>query len=397
MGSEGPVGGLLTSLTSEADPEGSFRILDTMRPDPPGERILGHSRRANDGLDGDYSLPAIKGEETEDPLSDNERGGETFEDEHEEDFDEDSPNAQTKEEEDDETQWDAENKNDEEEPEGNDPILDFVPDCSKANALPFPILCARLEVLWEQRFKKVNRQSKDTLWEYLMPDSLRRYIDRGSYFPLLRLLLPDLDTSRPHTGMKERTIAIAWADALGFTRSSRVYQRLIHFNDPTINTSAAGDLSMVVFEIMKDRFKASPSKLNLGAINHMLDELVAIRNGPLRSSHDWRESQYTQSQARGPRKDKLRQRWVEKLLGKCENPLEHKWMVRILLQKMEVGFGSKTILSRYNSEAMVLYRMNNNLKSVCTTLANPEWWKRHKAKLLQQQASQQEGYASMLQ
>lgn len=389
------------------------------RPDPPGERIVEdqYSFRATDLYDEDPSSYAAKNEADDDDEDDAQSKQANPEEDEESDEESDDElgldnDANPKVEASEETQLDGEPMQTDETvgestemdetalesspQEEADPLLDFVPDCSKADSLPFSILCRRLDILWQHRTRKTNRQTKDALWDTVMPDSLRRFIGRGSFFPLLRLLMPDLDTSRPHTGMKERYIAIAWADALGFQKTTRVYRKLLAYNDPSVaGPTAAGDLSLVLYEVLQERYKSTPSSLTVGQVNKLLDELVEIKNGSRRAPHDWRETQYTQTQTqsyrRSPRKDTLRQRWVEKLLGKTENPLEHKWIVRIILQRLDFGFGSKTVLSRYYPVALDLYKMNNNLKSVCTTLCNPEWWKQHKAQEAKKLASVKEG------
>ena len=259
---------------------------------------------------------------------------------------------------------------------GADPILDFEPSYTKANAISFHILCTRLEKMWLQRNRKTNRQSKNDVFLLLIDDSLRAYLHgTSSWFPLLRLVMPDIDTSRPHSGMKERNIALAWGEAFDLTKGSRPFERLLNFNDPTHfgTTNAASDLSLAVQEIVELRDGTKGSNLKLKHVNDLLDELVAHKRGPIRGNHDWRDS--VGEKKKGPSIKQKRCEWVKKLRTKQLSALEHKWLVRILLQKMEIGFSSKTMLSRWmpGGLAIELYRMNNNLKSVCTTLSNPFW------------------------
>ena len=260
---------------------------------------------------------------------------------------------------------------------GIDPILDFEPNYTKANAISFHILCTRLEKMWLQRNRKTNRQSKDDVFLLLIDDSLRTYLnDSSSWFPLLRLVMPDIDTSRPHSGMKERNIALAWGEAFDLTKGSRPFERLLNFNDPThfATRNAASDLSLAVQEIVELRDGTKGSNLKLKHVNDLLDELVALKRGPIRGNHDWRDDG-GEKKKKGPSIKQKRCDWVKKLRTKQLSALEHKWVVRILLQKLEIGFSSKTMLSRWmpGGLAIELYRMNNNLKSVCTTLSNPHW------------------------
>ena len=260
-----------------------------------------------------------------------------------------------------------------------DPILDFEPDCTKTEAISFHILCTRLEKMWQQRHRKTNRQSNDDIFSLLIDDSLRSYLKDSSWFPLLRLVLPDVDTSRPHTGMKERTIAMAWGEAFDLTPGSQPFERLLQYQDPAYfgrsANYAVSDLSVAVQEIVEPRDGIQGSKLNLKQMNDLLDELVALKGGPMRhSNHDWRDSS-TGTKSKGPLLKQRRRDWVRTLRAKKLSALEHKWVVRILLQKMEIGFSSKSVLSRWipGGLAIEIYRMNNNLKKICTTLSNPHW------------------------
>ena len=56
-------------------------------------------------------------------------------------------------------------------------------------------------------------------------------------------------------------------------------------------------------------------------------------------------------------------------------------MVRILLQRLDIGFGYRAILGRYHPWAIDLYNSNNSLKRLCTALSDPEWIRRKKERL----------------
>ena len=263
------------------------------------------------------------------------------------------------------------------ESEAKDPILNFEPDYTKIDAISFFVLCNRLEKMLQQRNRKTNRQSKDQVFTLLIDDSLRKHLKDSSWFPLLRLVMPDVDTSRPHTGMKERNIAMAWGEAFDLTQGSRPFERLLNFSDPTHfgqQQSGASDLSLAVYEIVEPRDGSKGSKLKIKHINELLDELVALKGGTQRGNHDWRDDAGG-GKKKGPPLKQKRRDWVKQLRDKKLSALEHKWIVRILLQKMEIGFSSKSMLSRWmpGGLALELYRMNNSLKSVCTTLSNPHW------------------------
>lgn len=155
------------------------------------------------------------------------------------------------------------------------------PSYTKANALPFHTLCKRLEAVWKQR-RVTGRKavSKTDKLQYLLPDSLLRYLEGGSPYPYLRLLCPDHDSSRPHTGLKEATVAKVWGDAMGLMAHSNAYRKLTHYRDPEYNGATAGDLSVVVQQLTEERYgsgsRGKGSNLTVGEVNDWLDVLVDI-------------------------------------------------------------------------------------------------------------------------
>ena len=155
------------------------------------------------------------------------------------------------------------------------------PSYTKANARPFHTHCKRLETVWKQRRLSGRKAvSKTDKLHYLLPDSLSRYLEGGSPYPYLRLLCPDHDSSRPHTGLKEATVAKVWGDAMGLMPNSKTYRRLTHYRDPEYNGTSAGDLSVVVQQLTEARYGRGSggkgSDLTVGEVNDWLDVLVDI-------------------------------------------------------------------------------------------------------------------------
>jgi len=68
-------------------------------------------------------------------------------------------------------------------------------------------------------------------------------------------------------------------------------------------------------------------------------------------------------------------------MSNIKKPLEHKWIVRILLQKLEVGIGSESMLSYYHPWATDIYSANKNIRTLCATLCDPEFVRRKKEQL----------------
>ena len=246
---------------------------------------------------------------------------------------------------------------DDEEADGYAAILDPLhgyscpePDYAAANALPFPTLVKRFDTLWSQRKRLGNRQPREQLLEYLLPRTLLdEHLKECSLYPLLRLILPDCDVARGHLGMKEKSIANAWAAAMHLSKDSRGHKKLVKFMDPQYaGHTATGDLSLCVKEVVAERFNCKGSKISVGQMNTLLDELQQINSGKTRgdgggggggegsAAHAWRTAgedgtaesapapgQGRQQQAAARAAEKQRQKktkaqrqaaWVEKLI-----------------------------------------------------------------------------------
>lgn len=53
--------------------------------------------------------------------------------------------------------------------------------------------------------------------------------------------------------------------------------------------------------------------------------------------------------------------------------MEHKWIVRILLQRMDIGMNFNSILDYYDPHAKKLYSAFNNMKELCKRLSDPKY------------------------
>jgi hypothetical protein len=310
-------------------------------------------------------------------------------------------------------------------------------DCDVTNSLPFSIFCQRVEKLWLQRSTKSDnigiltttsgktttkkRMKKWTETEkknYILPaPMLKETLRHQSLFPLFRLLLPDIDNSR-HIAMKEKLIAQVYCEALGLEKENAAYKMLYGFTDPQkAPTDCVGDLSLVVQHVMTQRIPTRPSRTTIGEINQLLDDLVDLKRrindrkggggGGQSHQHEWRlekkkkstttTTSPTKANATSPPPNlaKLRAQWLKRVMHqKSLSPLEHKWLVRILLQKMEFGIGWRLLLSWYNPYALELWNAHNSLKNLCSKLANENYynerqrmedWKRQQEQQEQQQ------------
>ena len=135
---------------------------------------------------------------------------------------------------------------------------------------------------------------------------------------------------------------------------------LRNYQDPSKipEDGLAGDLSLVVEYILKQRISKEHSTLTIGDINDLLDELADLRGyknrGRAHHNHGWRESQH-QEKKKQPTTAELRTKWLKKVINKGLSPREHKWLVRILLKKMEVSGGALSVFRWMSTYAPELW------------------------------------------
>mmetsp|Transcript_773 Transcript_773/g.1418 ORF Transcript_773/g.1418 Transcript_773/m.1418 type:complete len:311 (+) Transcript_773:50-982(+) len=246
---------------------------------------------------------------------------------------------------------------------------DFEPDDTLVNSLKFSTACIKLEKIWQNKRKKraVDRWKEQQRLEMILPKKMIEDLNGQTIYPWLRLLLPDQDSQRQFS-MRDRKIAEAYCKAFGFPKGSKNYNMLFEFTDPEkVPPEVAGDLSLVVEHILKQRFRSDEySKVTIGKMNELLDEAANLRAYSSRrkahSNHQWRESQSEQALGQESNSTRvtdaeLRANWLSRVIKRGLSPLEHKWLVRILLKKMEISLGYITILKWYSPYASELWQV----------------------------------------
>lgn len=181
----------------------------------------------------------------------------------------------------------------------------------------------------------------------------------------------------------------------GLGKNSNDHNKLIYYTDPKHNkTASVGDLSLTVEEVVAERYPKTKSPTTIGQVNALLDDLAAIRSGQPAGgprNHDWRDEQSSStSNADKTNKNTLREDWVTRLLQIPFSPLEHKWIVRIILQKVDIGVKYPTILGYISPYAKDLYAANNSLRRVCATIFDEEWIRARKEKDKQEALERQQ-------
>ncbi|TYZ60698.1 hypothetical protein PybrP1_005847 [[Pythium] brassicae (nom. inval.)] len=210
-----------------------------------------------------------------------------------------------------------------------------------ADALSFAGCCRMLE--------SVEKTPKsDAKLRLVFSDALRRELGAGGdVYPLLRLLLPQLDRERSYN-LREKKLARAYADMLGLAPESRDARKLELFNDPAVvQSKAVGDFTAVLHDVLVLRSLAGSGKHahTVGAVNALLDELARADTAAARKKVFMRLA--------------------------TEFPAgEQKWLVRIVLKDLKVGLHHERVLSFLHPDAAEMYNHTNDLHKVCLELRN---------------------------
>jgi len=246
--------------------------------------------------------------------------------------------------------------------EGEDPVPPRPePSYKKANSVKFFTICSALEKIQQNSASKKKNKKKwsdEQKLHMLLPPKFLASLDTPSegsdkpesIFPIMRLLIPDKDSSRFH-GIKESVFSKIYIGALGLSKKSARSQMLVNFTNPSIVPShynAVGVFSDVVQNVVgetKIQHKDRGSDYTIGQINKFLDDLADLgnKNRDTKSNHEYKNSSGSK---KAPTVLDMRVAWMRKInegTPKCAglSPLEHKWLVRIVTKNMRMGLVSQ--------------------------------------------------------
>ena len=162
-----------------------------------------------------------------------------------------------------------------------------------------------------------------------------------SFFPIVRLMVPNYDMERGQYGLKETTLGKLYAELLSLP--TREKEALIYFKNPKkqIEGCPAGGFVEVLEFILSKRVGASKN-LSVEEVNKHLDDLANSI-------------------------DKSEKKKVMQGLVCSMNSLEQKWLVKIILKDMKLGTHDK-ILGTFHPKALEIFFHTNNLREVFTKL-----------------------------
>jgi DNA ligase N terminus/ATP dependent DNA ligase domain len=248
----------------------------------------------------------------------------------------------------------------------------------------FSGLCKRLEYICRRKHDKKKRSlSKQDMLNILIPPRLfeeeKARMKAGveppeSIFPMLRLLYPDQDSSR-RLGVKEAKLAEVYIDAYDWNSKFKEYHMLKNYNDPKLvgGDGIAGNFSLVLQKVLtgidgETRLDTTPSTLTLNDINRALDELSAIdKQGRGNNNNNNKSKQGGGGGGKPKTKKSQKAAWMKQFLfgPKRIPPLEHKWLVRIIIGKLEFGIGFDAALKHYHFMAPQTFSAHSSLRITC--------------------------------
>ena len=174
-----------------------------------------------------------------------------------------------------------------------------------------------------------------------------------SLFPVMRLLLPQLDRERSAYGIKETLLAKLFIGLLQLGPNSEDAMKLKNYKAPKSYKGGPGDFASVLYSVVKEReYGRKEVCPNVADINNQLDEIPIVSATKGRSGPDGVEG-------------------ILMGLFKRMNAIQLKWLVRIILKHMDVGLGENTILNTFHLDARELFDVNANLRKVVEVLYDP--------------------------
>ncbi|KAK1167955.1 DNA ligase 4 [Acipenser oxyrinchus oxyrinchus] len=226
------------------------------------------------------------------------------------------------------------------------------PQTTVASQVPFAHLCSTLEKIQKARPRpEKTKHFKDFL------DSWRKFHEAlhvnapnttDSFYPAMRLILPQLERERMAYGIKENMLAKLYIEVLGLPKDGGDANKLLNYRAPATSQGDAGDFAVVAYFVLKTRCPAQ-GNLTIQQVNDFLDS-VANNNA-------------------SKRKDLVKKSLLQLIAQ--SSALEQKWLIRMILKDMKLGISKETVLQMFHPDATELHNVTTDLEKVCRQLHDP--------------------------
>ena len=177
----------------------------------------------------------------------------------------------------------------------------------------------------------------------------------ASLYPLLRLVLPHLDNTRPNYNMKQAQLAKAYVGMLGLSATSEHARQMTEWKRPKsgLQQKDTGNFPEVMYSVLVERVQTRASldakgkaPLTVSGLNGLLDDLA--RASGLGEKERVLKTIYDQTTA-----------------------VEQKWILRIVLKDMAIGMKEDSVFRLLHPDAQELYNSVCSLEDTCTQVADP--------------------------
>ncbi|KFZ51793.1 DNA ligase 4 [Antrostomus carolinensis] len=221
-----------------------------------------------------------------------------------------------------------------------------------ASHVPFADLCCTLE-----RIQTCKSRPEKTKYFKGFLDSWRKYHDAlhqkekdvtDSFYPAMRLILPQLERERMAYGIKETMLAKLYIELLNLPKDGKDAAKLLNYRTPTGSRGDTGDFAMVAYFVVKPR-SPKQGRLTIEQVNEHLD---AIANN-------------NAAKNKGLLKKSLLQLITQ------STALEQKWLIRMIIKDLKLGVSQTTIFSIFHPDAAELHNVTTDLEKVCRQLHDP--------------------------
>lgn len=228
---------------------------------------------------------------------------------------------------------------------------DAAGELSVAAQVPFLHLCTTLEKIQKA---KVRPDKSKILGDFI--GSWRKFHSAlhknskttDSFYPAMRLFVPQFERERLAYGIKESMLAKLYIDVLGLPKNGPEANKLLNYRAPTGSQGDAGDFASVAYFVLKKRC-TSQGTLSVKEVNDFLDS-VAINNA-------------------SKKKDLVKKSLLHLITH--SSALEQKWLVRMILKDMKLGISKETVLQVFHPDSPDLYNVSTDLNKVCQQLHDP--------------------------
>ncbi|XP_075382130.1 DNA ligase 4 isoform X2 [Mycteria americana] len=221
-----------------------------------------------------------------------------------------------------------------------------------ASHVPFADLCSTLE-----RIQRCKSRPEKTKYFKEFLDSWRKFHDAlhqkekdvtDSFYPAMRLILPQLERERMAYGIKETMLAKLYIELLNLPKDGKDAAKLLHYRTPAGTRGDAGDFAMIAYFVLKPR-SPKQGRLTIEQVNEHLD---AIANN-------------NAAKNKGLLKKSLLQLITQ------STALEQKWLIRMIIKDLKLGVSEQTIFSTFHPDAAELHNVTTDLEKVCRQLHDP--------------------------